>query len=211
MKQKLSIFIMTTLIVCITSVVSAETNLFDDVPYGHWAYDAVNQLDKDGIIKGYGNGNYLGNRNITRYEMAQMIARAYAKKVRIPYSAVNPFYDIPKNHWAKKAVVLLADAGIVEGYGDNTFLGSRNINRFEMAQMIARLVKKTESNLKLKKKNEYFFNDVPLEHWAYNSVKFLSEHSIVEGYGDGTYLGYRHITRYEMAQMIAKVMATFSY
>ncbi|MBO4853347.1 MAG: S-layer homology domain-containing protein, partial [Schwartzia sp.] len=52
---------------------------FEDVPADHWAYDAVAQLAADGFIEGYGDGTYRGDQEITRYEMAQMIARAMAK------------------------------------------------------------------------------------------------------------------------------------
>ncbi|MBQ9377493.1 MAG: S-layer homology domain-containing protein, partial [Schwartzia sp.] len=50
-----------------------------DVPADHWAYDAVAQLAADGVIEGYGDGTYRGDQEITRYEMAQMVARAMAK------------------------------------------------------------------------------------------------------------------------------------
>ncbi|MBP3691353.1 MAG: S-layer homology domain-containing protein, partial [Schwartzia sp.] len=45
----------------------------------HWAYDAIAQLAADGVIEGYGDGTYRGDQEITRYEMAQMVARAMAK------------------------------------------------------------------------------------------------------------------------------------
>ena len=48
-------------------------------PAGHWAYDSVTKLANEDIIEGYGDDTYRGNRNITRYEMAQMVARALAK------------------------------------------------------------------------------------------------------------------------------------
>ncbi len=54
-------------------------NPFEDVPADHWAYDAIAQLAADGVIEGYGDGTYRGDQEITRYEMAQMIARAMAK------------------------------------------------------------------------------------------------------------------------------------
>ena len=57
----------------------AAANPFSDVPRDHWAYDAVTQLAADGIVEGYGDGTYRGDRNITRYEMAQMTAKAMAK------------------------------------------------------------------------------------------------------------------------------------
>ena len=57
----------------------AAANPFSDVPADHWAYDAVVKLAADGVIEGYGDGAFKGNRNITRYEMAQMVAKAMAK------------------------------------------------------------------------------------------------------------------------------------
>ncbi|MBO6210967.1 MAG: S-layer homology domain-containing protein [Schwartzia sp.] len=57
----------------------AAANPFEDVPADHWAYDAVAQLAADGVIEGYGDGTYRGDQEITRYEMAQMAARAMAK------------------------------------------------------------------------------------------------------------------------------------
>jgi len=61
------------------ALVGAEANPFSDVPRDHWAYDAVTQLASDGVIEGYGDGTFRGDRSITRYEMAQMVARAMAK------------------------------------------------------------------------------------------------------------------------------------
>ena len=57
----------------------AAANPFSDVPQGHWAYNSVSKLAAEGVIEGYGDGTYRGDRNITRYEMAQMIAKAMAK------------------------------------------------------------------------------------------------------------------------------------
>ena len=61
------------------STTFAAVNPFSDVPRDHWAYDAVTQLAADGVVEGYGDGTYRGDRNITRYEMAQMTAKAMAK------------------------------------------------------------------------------------------------------------------------------------
>ena len=79
MKKKLISAMTTALVFGATATTFAATNPFSDVPAGHWAYDAVTELASKGIVEGYGDGTYLGNRNITRYEMAQMIAKAMAK------------------------------------------------------------------------------------------------------------------------------------
>lgn len=54
-------------------------NPFSDVPAGHWAYDAVNKLAAEGVVEGYQDGTYGGDRLMTRYEMAQITAKAMAK------------------------------------------------------------------------------------------------------------------------------------
>ena len=79
MKKSVVSALTTALVVGAASTTFAAANPFSDVPAGHWAYDAVTQLAADGIVEGYGDGTYLGNRNITRYEMAQMVAKAMAK------------------------------------------------------------------------------------------------------------------------------------
>ena len=58
-------------------------NPFSDVPAGHWAYDSVNKLAAAGIVDGYGNGTFGGDRLMTRYEMAQSVAKAMAKGANV--------------------------------------------------------------------------------------------------------------------------------
>jgi len=49
---------------------------FTDVPANHWAYASVNQLVKAGLVEGYGDGTFRGDRTITRYEMAIIVGKA---------------------------------------------------------------------------------------------------------------------------------------
>lgn len=61
---------------------AAEASLtpFTDVPANDWAYTAITQLVKDGIIEGYSDGTFQGDRPISRYEMAILVARAMTKE-----------------------------------------------------------------------------------------------------------------------------------
>ena len=54
-------------------------NPFSDVPAGHWAYDSVAKLAAAGVVDGYADGAFAGDKLITRYEMAQIVAKAMAK------------------------------------------------------------------------------------------------------------------------------------
>ena len=79
MKKKIVKGLTTAFVLGATSTVFAASNPFSDVPAGHWAYQSVSKLAAQGVVEGYGDGTYRGDRNITRYEMAQMVAKAMAK------------------------------------------------------------------------------------------------------------------------------------
>lgn len=68
-----------------------QTAMFPDVPENHWAYEYVKGLCEKGIIKGYPDGNFNGNRSMTRYEFAAMLYRALAKGVSLDARAVKEF------------------------------------------------------------------------------------------------------------------------
>ena len=62
-----------------TAFAADGADSFSDVPQGHWAYDALDYLAKDGVIDGMGDGTFQGNRTMTRYEMASIVAKAMQK------------------------------------------------------------------------------------------------------------------------------------
>lgn len=62
-----------------TSFVMAD-NAFSDITPDDWSYKAVSQLADEGVIDGYPDGTFKGNKNITRYEMGQIVARLMAKE-----------------------------------------------------------------------------------------------------------------------------------
>ena len=68
-----------------------QTAMFPDVPENHWAYEYVKGLCEQGIIEGYPDGNFNGNRSMTRYEFAAMLYRALAKGVNLDARAVKEF------------------------------------------------------------------------------------------------------------------------
>ena len=72
------------------------------------------------------------------------IAAVAALTAGVSAYAANPFSDVTPNDWAYQAVSTLSDQGVVEGYPDGTFKGQQNITRFEMAQIVARLLAKED-------------------------------------------------------------------
>jgi len=62
------------------TALAAPANPFVDVPAKHWAYDSVNKLAKAGVISGFGDGTFKGDKTLTRYEIAVIVAKAMANE-----------------------------------------------------------------------------------------------------------------------------------
>jgi len=79
MKKNVVASLAAAMILGISGSVFAAENPYVDVPAKHWAYDSVMKLSQAGLVDGYGDGKFQGDKTITRYEMAQVIAKAMAK------------------------------------------------------------------------------------------------------------------------------------
>ena len=92
------------------------------------------------INKSYSDGSFRGDRNITRYEMAAIVSRLMLRGNNTLTTTAMPFMDVPEEHWVSDFVKALAGKGLIEGYGDGTFRGDRNITRYETAMMLAKVM-----------------------------------------------------------------------
>lgn len=79
-----------------------------------------------------------------KHEKILALAAVAALTAGVSAYAANPFSDVTPSDWAYQAVVDLSEQGVVEGYPDGTFKGERNITRYEMAQIIARMLAKED-------------------------------------------------------------------
>ncbi|GIQ68931.1 chitobiase/beta-hexosaminidase C-terminal domain-containing protein [Xylanibacillus composti] len=106
---------------------------------GGWAKQAVAQAVQAGIVDGYNDGSFRPNAQITRVEMAVMIARAL--QLQLNANASTGFADdetIPQ--WAKGAVEAIRKLGIVDGRGGNRFVPNETATRAEATVMLLRLL-----------------------------------------------------------------------
>ena len=74
-----------------TNMKADRTTLFPDVPSNHWAYEAVSDLSRRGLVEGYPDGTFGGDRMLTRYEFAQIIYRALQNSVQVNDQLVTEF------------------------------------------------------------------------------------------------------------------------
>lgn len=74
-----------------TNMKADRTTLFPDVPSNHWAYEAVSDLSRRGLVEGYPDGTFGGDRLLTRYEFAQIVYRALQNGVQVDEQLVTEF------------------------------------------------------------------------------------------------------------------------
>ena len=101
--MKKALVIAVAVAVALTAGVSAyAANPFSDVTPDDWAYQAISDLSDQGVVEGYPDGTFKGERNMTRYELAQIIARLMAREDQLLTSLLiwASAYPIWKRKWA---------------------------------------------------------------------------------------------------------------
>lgn len=107
------ILIMLYLVVLPCAAFSEE---FRDVPKEHWAAEAVQIMADSGVLQGYSNNTYRGDKPVTRYELAVALERmiTYIQESRKPLVSKEEKLSLtPPAHWAKGSVLYLKDGGFV--------------------------------------------------------------------------------------------------
>ena len=118
----------------------AQLSFTDEQKIGAWAKSAIAKSVNAGIVSGYGDGSFRPSANITRAELAVMVARAYGAST--PAGTSTGFADdgdIPA--WATAAIAQVKSAGIVSGQGGNRFAPKANATRAEAVTIILNLLK----------------------------------------------------------------------
>ena len=82
---------MVNALVGMEAIAPDTTTMFPDVPENHWAYEAVETMAKTGLVKGYPDGEFKGDRNMTRYEFAQIVYNAIQAGIKVDERLVQEF------------------------------------------------------------------------------------------------------------------------
>ena len=83
MKKGLIMVLALIFVLGISCTAFAAVSPYSDVPADHWSYEAISKLTKAGIVSGYGDGTFRGDRTMTRYEMATIVANALTKMSKL--------------------------------------------------------------------------------------------------------------------------------
>lgn len=122
----------------------SATSNFADVTRGSWYYNSIASAQMLGVVKGYEDGTFGIDKEITREEMVVMVARTVAvTDVELSKNAKTAeFSDMNEiATYAREAVESLRLAGIINGRGDNRFAPKNNATRAEVAKMLYEIYK----------------------------------------------------------------------
>ena len=173
---------------------------------------SLNTKDHYGYIIGYPVDYYTGEPttdqtkkpvrpegNITRAEVATIYFRMLTDESRTKFwSQSSPYADVKKEAWFNNAVCTLSNAGIINGYEDDSFRPNGYITRAEFATIAARFFDATYDGKDL-------FPDID-GHWAKDYINKAADKGFVNGYEDGTFRPDRNITRAEAVTLVNRTL-----
>ena len=146
-------------------------------------------------ISGYPDGTFHPAKDVTRAEMAAMIAR----QMELKESAANGYTDLAATHWASKAVLQLTAAGILTGDVNGSFRPEHALTRAEMAIIAAKL-----KGLQVTKGQAPTFKDAQ-GSWAASSIAAVQKAGLMVGFEDGTFRPNETLTREEAVTVLNRL------
>ena len=149
-------------------------------------------------VIGYPDGTIRPNGHISRAEVATIFFRLLTDDARAEFNSTeNSFKDVAAGSWYNRAISTLANANILVGDENGNFRPNDPITRAEMATIIARFDKLTETGKT--------FSDIK-GHWAQKDIEMATTKGWLNGYPDGTFRPNNAITRAETFKMINRVL-----
>lgn len=140
---------------------------FNDVAPGAWYYDYIAKAEAAGILKGYEDGSFRPQGEITRAEFAA-IATRFDKLSPAPIA----FTDVANDYWAHDAIAAAYGKGWIAGYEDNTFRPAQNIKRSEVATLTNRVLNRYADKdwVQANRQAIVNFTDVNESYWAFYPI-----------------------------------------
>ena len=140
MKKILCLVICVAMFVSMSICVSAEElDIFTDVDESSEVGLAILTLYAEGIVKGYGDGTFGVDKNLTRAEFSRMVNLVF----NYTEAGENMFSDVSETDWFYNDVLIAVKAGFIAGFEDGTFRGNENVTRQQAFSVINRIKKFT--------------------------------------------------------------------
>lgn len=141
--------------------------VFSDVARERWSVREIEYMADKKVLQGYPTGEFGPEGNLTRAELAAIIARVGNFTET---DGANSFTDLNDSHWAYQSVLSLCKAGIVSGYEDGTFKADNNVTRAEVMAIVNRFLGRKPLASYVKTLDCNLFSDLQADQWFYTDV-----------------------------------------
>ena len=172
---------------------------YSDVTPSHWAYTAIEDLTKRGIVNGNDDGTFGPNDNITREAFVKMLVTAMDSEI-MWYET--PFKDVAEDAWYYNFVATAVNAGIVNGIEDDFFGVGYNITRQDICVLIHRAFFAGDTA------QDADCNDFgEVSDYAKTAVSVMYEKGILQGDDDGNFNPKKPATRAEVSAIFSRLLS----
>ena len=179
-----------------------NTPVFEDMKDVAWATEAVNALNKAGVINGISQTSFAPNSYVTREQFAKMVITAFCSADMQKRAS---FTDCPDSHWSSPYVAAAYEAGVVKGISDTEFGLGKNISRQDMAVILYRMAN-NEGIVLYGDEAVVFDDETAIAPYAKEAVDAMAKCGIISGMGDGMFAPEANATRAQAAKMIYELM-----
>ena len=169
---------------------------------GHWAQKYIAILQKRGTIGGFPDGSFKPDQGITRSQFAAIAVKALG----LPQGGREvEFRDLPKTHWAYKAICSASDAGLVGGFPDGSFRPEDKLTRAQALVILAKAINKGSNDTSVLDK---YKDGAGVAAWAAPSVAKAASAGIIVNHPDPYQIRPADLaTRAEVAALTYQTMA----
>lgn len=204
MRRLLTIFLAAIMVLTAVPLASAAVR-FSDVPQSHWAYKAITEMAERGIIKGYNDGKFRPNNEVTRAEFAKiMIAAA---EIDMNGNKSQTFVDVPRSHWAFNYVEHAKP--YLTGYKSGSryyYKPDEDAVREDIAVALVRLLGYSRSKKADLSVISKFRDDEKISPALRPYVAIAVQTNLIKGDNNGYFRPQDEITRAEAASLIYRAL-----
>ncbi len=178
MKRLISLLLAAILLLSMPFAAFAAEGGFTDVSKKHWAYEAIQWAQEEGLMTGTGNGAFSPNGVVSRAQLVTVLWRMEGEPA--PTKA-NPFKDLTQS-WYKKAVIWANEAGVVKGTGDGTtFTPNGTLTRETAATMFRRYSEYKGYDISDSADLSSFADGKKVSKWAKDGLAWANAEGLITG------------------------------
>lgn len=183
---------------------------FSDVEEGDPHYIAINYLRDKGLIQGYADNTFQSHKTVNRAEALKMLTLAsglFSEEEFEDYErddeAKRPFTDTPLKEWYTPYLISAKEAGVINGYPDESFRPNEEVNLAESLKMYLEALDKVDyENVEYTNLEQLIVVDTPADAWFTPYTKFALSEGLINLYADNTIDPTQKMSRGYLAEVI---------